>query len=120
MPKFKDRVKDTTTTTGTGSVNLSGTAPSGFQTFATAFPVGDSDAFGYCITGGSEWETGVGYLSASATLVRMEVFDGSSGAFTLVNFSAGSKDVFCTAPAHWLMDSNYGALSARVAGLAMP
>lgn len=120
MPYLKDRVKDTTTSTGTGNLTLSGTAPSGYQTFNTAFALGDSNAFCYAISGGAEWETGVGYLSASTTLVRAEVFDGSSGAFTAVNFSAGSKDVFCTAPAHLLMDTNQGAVLCKVRGMDMP
>ena len=120
MPRFRDRVKDTTTSTGTGNITLSGTAPSGFQTFASCFTQNDSDAFGYAIIGGAEWETGVGYLLNATTLVRMEVFDSSAGQYTFVNFSAGSKDVFVTAPAHWLMDSNQGAVNATVRGLAMP
>ena len=118
MPRFRDRVKDSSTTTGTGNITLSGTAPSGFQTFANAFPL--NTMFGYAIVGGAEWETGTGYLSASTTLVRAEPFDGSAGQNTLVTFSTGSKDVFCTAPSHALMDSNSGALVAKMRGLDMP
>lgn len=121
MPVFRDRVKDASTTTGTGNFTLSGTAPTGYQTFATAFAV-TSDIFTYCIVDNTsgQWETGAGYLSASTTLVRTEPMDGSSGLNTLVNFSAGTKDVFCTAVAHFLEDVDTGATDARIRGLAMP
>lgn len=112
MPYARDRVKDSTTTTGTGNVTLSGTAPTGYQTFANAYNVGD--VFPYCIAGGSEWEVGLGYLSASTTLVRDTVENGSSGIATAVNFSAGTKDVFVTLNSHWQMDANSGALLARI------
>lgn len=94
----KDRVKDTTTTTGTGSVTLSGTAPTGFQNFNAA--IGTSNTTYYCIAGQgtSEWEVGLGTLSASTTLARTTVY-ASSNAGSLVNFSAGTKDVFVTFPA---------------------
>lgn len=120
MPYARDRVKDSTTTTGTGAVTLSGTPPTGFQAFATAFNLGD--VLPYCIADSTsgQWETGLGYLSSSTVLVRDTVFDGSSGVATAVNFSAGTKDVFCTGVAHWVMDSNPGAISALARGMAMP
>lgn len=90
---FADRVKDSTTTTGTGNVTLSGAAPTGFQTFASRFAVGVR--FYYAIAAGAEWETGIGYLSASDTLVRERVLQ-SSNSDALVNFSSGTKDVFNT------------------------
>lgn len=93
---YADRVKDTTTTTGTGSVTLSGTAPTGFQAFATAGAVGDN--FYYAIVGGAEWEVGYGTLTGSTTLARSRVV-ASSNSGALVTFSAGTKDVFCTIPA---------------------
>lgn len=95
MPAFHDRVEDTTTTTGTGNVTLSGTAPTGRVTFNAAF--GTGPRFGYVIQSSdeSEWETGVGYLSASTTLVR-ETVSKSSNANAAVNFSAGTKSVFAT------------------------
>lgn len=120
MPYAFDRIKDTTTTTGTGAVTLSGTAPTGFVAFASRFQVGDR--FPYCIAGQTSglWETGIGYLSASTTLVRDTVLDGSSGLGTAVSLSADTYDVFCTATAQSLMDSNSGATLARVNGMAMP
>lgn len=118
MPFNRDRVKDTTTTTGTGNITLSGSAPTGYQTFANAYATGTP--FMYCIEGGSEWETGIGYLSASTTLVRDTVEDGSSGLNTAVNFSAGTKNVFVSAIAHYLMDSGSGAMLHRIRNMAMP
>jgi hypothetical protein len=62
---FKDRVKDASTTTGTGDFTLSGSAPTGFVAFGTAYPTGSTNQFYYCIVNGAEWEVGVSYLSAS-------------------------------------------------------
>lgn len=93
---FADRVKDTTTTTGVGSMTLSGTAPTGYQSFNAAF--GLNVSFYYCIELSAEWEAGVGHLSAATTLVRDTVL-ASSNANALVSLSAGSKNVFCTIPA---------------------
>lgn len=89
----RPRVKDTTTTTGTGNITLSGTAPTGYQTFNAAF--GTDVRFFYVIAAqsGAEWEEGQGYLSASTTLVRETVLY-SSNSNAAVNFSAGTKDVF--------------------------
>lgn len=92
-PEFRDRVKDTTTTTGTGNITLSGTAPTGFQSFNTAF--GTGVYFQYVIEAGSEWEVGLGHLSASTTLVRDDVI-ASSNSNAAVSFSVGTKTVRCT------------------------
>lgn len=107
---YADRVKDTTTTTGTGNVTLSGSAPSGYQAFGTPFAI--NDPICYTIAGGAEWEVGIGYLSASTTLVRDRVLR-SSNADALVNFSAGTKDVFCTLPADEIADAGVVAASAN-------
>lgn len=95
MTIFADRVKDTSTTTGTGSLTLAGSAPTGFQTFAASFSVGDPVAYAIQLQGGTEWETGIGTLVTSTTISRDTVSE-SSNADALVNFSAGTKDVFCT------------------------
>lgn len=91
-----DRVKDTTTTTGTGSVTLSGTAPTGYRTFASVMNTNDNCY--YCIVAGAEWEVGYGTLTASTTLERSRIIS-SSNSGSAVSFSAGSKDVFITIPA---------------------
>jgi hypothetical protein len=90
---FADRVKDTSTTTGTGNFTLSGSAPTGFQTFDAALGHA-GNYFYYVIDGGAEWEVGIGHLSASTTLVR-DVVLASSNSGSAVSFSAGTKNVFC-------------------------
>ena len=90
-----DRVQETTTTTGTGTVTLAGAA-SGFQSFSA---VGDGYSTYYTITGGTEWEVGIGtYTSSGTTLSRTTVLS-SSNSGSLVTFSAGTKNVFVTYPA---------------------
>ena len=105
---LSDRVKETTTTTGTGSVTLAGAA-TGFQTFSSGVGVGNT--MYYCIAGQgtSEWEVGMGTLSASTTLARTKIF-ASSNAGSAVTFSAGTKDVFVTLPA----SAGYAGASAEV------
>lgn len=96
---FADRVKETTTTTGTGNITLAGAA-TGFQSFNTAF--GTNVYFFYAIAeqSGSGWEVGFGYLSGSTTLVRSTVY-ASSNSNAAVNFGSGTKDVFNTFPARY-------------------
>lgn len=89
----KDRVQETSTTTGTGTLTLAG-AVSGFQTFSSA--IGNGNTTYYAIVGGSEWEVGLGTVAAG-TLARTTVIASSTG--SAVSFSAGTKNVFCTYPA---------------------
>lgn len=93
-----DRVKETTTTTGTGTVTLAG-AVSGFQSFAV---IGNANTTYYTIAGQgtSEWEVGLGtYTLSGTTLSRDTVLSNSLGTTAKINFSAGTKDVFVTYPA---------------------
>ena len=93
-----DRVRETTTTTGTGSVTLAG-AYTGFQTFSAG--VGNSNSTYYTIANvvSGEWEVGIGtYTTGGNALSRTTVLS-SSNSGSLVNFGAGSKDVFVTQPA---------------------
>lgn len=91
-----DRVKETSTSTGTSTFTLAGAA-TGFRTFNAA--VGTNNYFTYAIVHqtANEWEVGLGYLSASTTLVRGTLYSSSTGSF--INFTAGTKDVFITQPA---------------------
>lgn len=120
MPVFRDRVKDTTTTTGTGDITLSGTAPTAFQSFANAFALNDVFLYAIVDNTNGQWETGTGHLSASTTLVRDEAFDSSAGKGVKATFVAGTKDVFCTAAGHFLEDVDTGAQEHRKNGWAMP
>jgi len=94
-----DRVKETSTTTGTGTLDLSG-AVSGFQTFVAG--VGDGNTTYYAIVNRdeAEWETGLGTVTDASTdtLARTTVL-ASSNSDSAVTFSAGTKDVFVTLPA---------------------
>ena len=100
-----DRVKETTTTAGTGTVTLAGAA-TGFQSFAV---IGDGNTTFYTIAGqvGSEWEVGVGtYTSSGTTLARTTVLSNSAGTQpSALSFSAGPKDVFVTYPAGYAVAS---------------
>lgn len=93
----KDRVKETTTTIGTGTVTLLG-ASTGFQSFAA---VGSGNVTFYAIVGqtSSEWEVGLGTYTAAGTTLSRDTILSSSNSGSAVNFSAGTKDVFVTYPA---------------------
>ena len=90
-----DRVKDTSTTTGTGNITVSGSAPFGYRTFSTVLSV--SDTFYYCIQGQgtSEWEVGLGTYVSSNQFARTTVLS-SSASGSAVSFSSGTKNVFIT------------------------
>jgi hypothetical protein len=94
---LRDRVKETSTTTGTGTLTLGGAA-SGFQSFSV---IGNGNSTYYAIFDRTSqaWEVGVGtYTSSGTTLTRDTVLE-SSNSGNKVDFGAGSKDVFCTYPA---------------------
>lgn len=104
MSHTADRVKETSTTTGTGNLTLAGAA-SGYITFNSAF--GTATSCYYTAVAGTEWEVGLGHLSSSNVLVRDTVLS-SSNSGALVNFSAGTKDVFNTVPAQLANGANLG------------
>jgi len=93
-----DRVQETTTTTGTGTITLAG-AVSGFQTFTTA--IGNANTTYYTIAGQttSEFEVGIGTYTTSGTTLSRDTILTSSNSNLAVNFSAGTKNVFVTYPA---------------------
>ena len=96
---LNDRVKETTTSTGTGTINLAG-AETGFETFVAG--VGNSNTCYYCIAhqSANEFEVGLGTVTDATpdTLARTTIIS-SSNSDSAVDFSAGTKDVFCTLPA---------------------
>ena len=94
----KDRVKETTTTTGTGTVTLAG-AVTGFQTFTAV--LSDGDTTYYCIVhrDTAEFEAGLGTFTASGTTLARTTILESSNSGNAVNFTSGTKDVFITYPA---------------------
>lgn len=91
-----DRVQDLTTTTGTGTLTLANTPPAGYQSFAA---IGNGNVTYYTISGGNDWEVGIGtYIAAGPSLSRDTVL-ASSNSGNLVNFAVGTKIVFVTYPA---------------------
>ena len=87
-----DRVRETTTSTGTGTITLGG-AVTGFQSFSV---IGNNNTTYYTIAGTSQWEVGIGTYYGG-TLARDTVLSSSTG--SKIDFTAGSKDVFVTYPA---------------------
>jgi len=96
---LNDRVKETSTTTGTGTFSLAG-AETGFESFVSG--VGNANVTYYAISndGTSEFEVGIGTVtSGSPDTLSRDTIISSSNSDALVNFSAGTKTVFCTLPA---------------------
>lgn len=94
---IKDRVKETTTTTGTGALSLAG-AESNFVTFSSVLSNGDTTYYGIVDSNNTDFEVGLGtYASSGNTLTRTTVF-ASSNSGSAVDLSAGSKIVFCAYP----------------------
>ena len=93
-----DRVKETCSAPGTGTVTLLG-AVTGFQSFAI---IGNANTCYYTIADqyGANWEVGIGtYTSSGTTLARTTVLSSSAGGTTKANFATGIQDVFVTYPA---------------------
>ena len=116
---INDRVKETTTTTGTGAVSLAG-AVTGFETFAAG--VGNSNTTYYCIAhqDQAEFEVGLGTLDGDSSDLTRTTVISSSNSDSAVNFSSGTKDVFCTIPASKLIfedGSNNVAFGGAITGV---
>ena len=107
---LRDRVKETTTTTGTGTITRAG-AVSGFQAFSV---IGDGNETFYTIAGGAEFEIGIGTYTLSGTTLSRDTVLDSSNSGSLVNFSAGTKDVFVTYPAERTITGGGGGIGALV------
>jgi len=118
---LNDRVKETSTTTGTGTLNLAG-ASVGFVTFVAG--IGNSNTTYYAINaqGTSNWEVGIGTVTDATpdTLARDTVLSNSLGNTSKINFS-GTLDVFCTMPASKsvYLDSTGTPVGAASAGFAL-
>jgi len=93
-----DRVKETSTTTGTGTLNLAGAEP-GYQTFVAGIGTGNVTYYAIVNRATSEFEVGVGTVTDAATdTLSRDTVISSSNSDALVNFGAGTKDVICTLP----------------------
>lgn len=118
----RDRVNETSTTTGTGTFTLAG-AVTGFQTFS-AIGNGNTTYYAIVLQGGSQWEVGIGTYTSSGTTLSRDTVLSSSNSGSLVNFSAGTKNVFCNYPAGKAVygdetDTAYEAQFAASNGLMM-
>ena len=93
---LKDRVKESTTTTGTGTLTLLG-AETGYQAFSA---IGNGNTCYYAISSGgqAEWEVGIGTYTASGTTLSRDTILSSSAAGATVDFPAGVKDVYVVYP----------------------
>ena len=93
---IKDRVKETTTTTGTGTYTLAG-AVSGFETFTAN--LSNSDTTYYVCTDNTDFEVGLGTFTSSGTTLARTTILASSNSNNAVNWSSGTRSVFMTYPA---------------------
>jgi len=94
----KDRVKETTATTGTGTLTLAG-AVTGFQSFSSALSDGDTTYYAIFESSTGEWEVGLGTFTASGTTLARTTVLASSNSGSAVDLTAGSAEVFITQPA---------------------
>jgi hypothetical protein len=101
----KDRIKETTTTTGTGTYTLAGAAIGGYNTFAE---IGTGNTTYYACTDGTDWEVGLGTYTASGTTLSRDQIIESSNSNSAVNWGSGTKDIFVTLPSSkaLVMDDN--------------
>ena len=96
---INDRVKETSSTTGTGALTFAG-ATSGFETFAAG--IGNSNTTYYAVVNTdtpTEWEVGLGTLAGDSSTITRTTVISSSNSDSAVNFGAGTKEIFCTLPA---------------------
>jgi hypothetical protein len=91
----RDRVKETSTTTGTGTFTLAG-AVTGFESFAS---VGNSNTTYYCCTDNTDFEIGIGTYTSSGTTLSRDTILQSSNSDSKVDWGAGTRTIFCTYPA---------------------
>jgi len=101
---IKDRIKETSTTTGTGTLTLAG-ASTGFKAFSE---IGSGNTTYYAISDGTDWEVGLGTVG-SGTLSRDTIL-ASSNAGSAVSWNSDVKDVFCTYPADKAVYEQAGGL----------
>lgn len=105
-----DRVKETTTTTGTGDLTLGGAEPN-FASFSSALSDGDTTYYAIIDDGNADYEVGLGtYASGTNTLARTTILS-SSNSGSVVNLSSGSKVVFITYPADRSVSENASGIA---------
>jgi len=96
---INDRVKETSTTTGTGTFNLAG-AETGYESFVSGVGTGNTTYYAIELNSAGEWEVGIGTVtSGSPDTLSRDTIISSSNSDAAVTFSSGTKNVFCTLPA---------------------
>jgi hypothetical protein len=95
---INDRVKEISTTTGTGTLTLGG-SQTGFETFSAGIGASNTTYYAIYNQDTNQWEVGLGTLNAGATTLARTTVITSSNSDNLVDFTSGTKDVFCTLPA---------------------
>jgi len=104
-----DRVKETSTTTGTGTLNLAG-AEQGYETFVSGIGTGNTTYYAIENNSAGEFEVGIGTVTdASPDTLSRDTVISSSNSDSKVDFSAGTKNVFCTLPAKRAMSPSMTA-----------
>ena len=120
---INDRVKETSTTQGTGDITLAGAA-TGFITFNSGIGTSNTTYYAIFEQGTANFEVGLGTLSGSTTLQRDTVLSNSAGNTSKINFNSGGSstlDVFCTMPASKsvFLDASGTPVGAASAGFAL-
>ena len=106
---LNDRVKETTTTTGTGTISLAG-AETGFETFVAGIGTTNKTFYAIELPGQAEFEVGIGTVTdASPDTLSRDTVISSSNSDSKVDFAAGTKNVFCTLPASRAMSPSMTA-----------
>jgi hypothetical protein len=96
---INDRVKETSTTTGTGTIDLAG-AETGYESFVAGIGTTNTTYYAIELNSAGEWEVGIGTVTdATPDTLSRDTIITSSNSDSAVNFSAGTKNVFCTLPA---------------------
>ena len=115
-----DRVLETTTTTGSGTITLAGAEP-GYQSFSV---IGNANQTYYTLTTDSDWEVGIGTYTASGTTLSRDTVLASSNSGNRITLPAGSKKVFVTYPAEKSVNFNVSgditAATGRIINLGAP
>ena len=120
---INDRVKETSTTQGTGNITLAGAA-TGFITFNSGIGTSNTTYYAIFEQGTNNFEVGLGTLSGSTTLQRDTVLSNSSGNTSKINFNSGGTstlNVFCTMPAEKsvYLDGSGDPVGAASTGFAL-
>ena len=119
---INDRVRETSTSQGTGTINLAG-AVTGFRTFVSGIGTGNTTYYAIFEEGTNLFEIGLGTVTDATpdTLSRTTVLSNSSGNTSKITFSGGTLSVFCTMPASKsvYLDSSGNPIGAASAGFAL-